>query len=203
MGLRDRCKDSLGDYYLALNPSYDYVPFQQERIVPVLEGVECGDIDRLMIFMPAGHAKTQMATKAFIPWYLGRNPKENVILLCHTQPLAKDFGSDIRNTMTKNEAHRQVFPDIRVDSSNHASDFFKLNKGGAFYAFGMDGGMTGRRADLIMNQNGNGNWDGLPIQTAAIGDANNLVNIFRIDFLGGAAVKQYRHVIRAFTAAIS
>lgn len=60
-----------------------------------------------------------------------------------------------------------------------------------------------KRAELIMNQNGMANWDGLPIQTAAIGDANNLVNIFRIDFLGGAAVKQYRHVIRAFTAVVS
>lgn len=60
-----------------------------------------------------------------------------------------------------------------------------------------------KRQELIMNQNGMANWEGLPIQTAAIGDANNLVNIFRIDFLGGACIKQYRHVRRAFTAAIS
>ena len=60
-----------------------------------------------------------------------------------------------------------------------------------------------QRAELIMNENGKGMWEGLPLQTAAVGDANNLVNIFRIDFLGGACVKQYRHVRRAFTAAIS
>ncbi len=60
-----------------------------------------------------------------------------------------------------------------------------------------------KRADLIMNQNGEANWEGLPIQTAAIGDANNLVNMYRIDFLGGCAVKQYRHVRRAFTAVLS
>ena len=60
-----------------------------------------------------------------------------------------------------------------------------------------------KRAELIMNENGTASWDGLPIQTAASGDTNNLVNMFRIDFLGGSAVKQYRHVIRAFTAVIS
>ena len=60
-----------------------------------------------------------------------------------------------------------------------------------------------KRAELIMNENGMADWDGLPIQTAASGDTNNLVNMFRIDFLGGAAVKQYRHVIRAFTAVVS
>jgi hypothetical protein len=148
--LRELCRDSLGDYYLALNPSYGYVEFQQERIVPVLEGVEAGDIDRLMIFMPAGHAKTDIATKAFIPWYLGRNPTENAILLCHTMPLAKDYGSHIRRVIADNEIHRQIFPEVKISSTNHANDFFMLNRGGAFYAFGMEGGITGRRANLLL-----------------------------------------------------
>jgi hypothetical protein len=150
MSLRDHCYNDLGNYFLALNPSYDYVSFQQKRIVPVLEGVECGDLERLMIFIHAGSAKTDLCTKAFGPWFLGRNPSKNLILFTHTQPLAKDYGSNIRNTMAKNEIHRQVFPDVKVNSTNHASDFFTLNKGGAFYAFGMDGGATGRRADLIL-----------------------------------------------------
>jgi hypothetical protein len=60
-----------------------------------------------------------------------------------------------------------------------------------------------KRAELIMNQNGSADWDGIPIQTAASGDVQSLLNIYRIDFLGGACVKQYRHVKRAFTAAIT
>lgn len=60
-----------------------------------------------------------------------------------------------------------------------------------------------KRAELIMNENGSANWEGLPIQTAASGDTNSLINMYRIDFLGGCAVKQYRHVKRAFTAAIT
>lgn len=60
-----------------------------------------------------------------------------------------------------------------------------------------------KRAKLIMNENGEANWEGLPIQTAASGDTNSLVNIRRIDWLGGAAVKQYRHVRRVYTAALS
>lgn len=60
-----------------------------------------------------------------------------------------------------------------------------------------------KRAKLIMNENGESNWEGLPIQTSASGDTNSLVNIRRIDWLGGACVKQYRHVRRAFTAALS
>jgi hypothetical protein len=149
--LRNICRDSFGEFYLLLNEGYEYVEFQQERIVPVLEGVECGDLDRVMIFMPAGHGKSDIATKAFIPWYLGRNPNKNAILLCHTQPLAKDFGSQIRTIMADSPKYRQVFPDVNVSQANHAADFFRLNNGGAFYAFGMvESGVTGRRADLIL-----------------------------------------------------
>ena len=148
--LRDICYNSFGEFYLLMNSGYGYVEFQQERIVPVLEGVECGDLDRVMIFMPAGHGKTDIATKAFIPWYLGRNPTENAILLCHTMPLAKDYGSHIRRIVATNEGYRQIFPDVKISSTNHANDFFTLNKGGAFYAFGMEGGITGRRANLLL-----------------------------------------------------
>ena len=148
--LRDLCLNSLGEYFLATNPSYNYVDYQQERIVPAIEGLEAGGYERLMIFIAAGHAKTDIGTKSFIPWYMGRNPGHNVILFCHTAPLAKDFGSDIRNRMTKNEAHAAVFPNLKIDTSNHASDFFRTNQGGAFYAFGMDGGASGRRGDLVV-----------------------------------------------------
>lgn len=143
------CRESLGDYYLAVNPSYEYVAYQQERLIPALEGLERGDFDRLMVLVPSGHAKSDIATKAFIPWYLGRNAGRNAILLCHTDPLAKDFGSDIRNKMARNDVHHAVFPNLKVDNANHASNFFRTNQGNSFYAFGMDGALTGRRADLI------------------------------------------------------
>jgi hypothetical protein len=147
---RNLCYDSLGEFYLALYLNYDYVDFQQERIVPALEAVERGDLDRLMIFLPSGHAKTELATKSFIPWYLGRNPNKNVILICHTDPLAKDFGGHIRDTMSNNEVYNSVFPKLKINSLNRASNFFRTNTGNAFYAFGMDGGVTGRRGDLLV-----------------------------------------------------
>jgi hypothetical protein len=148
--LRDLCRDSLGEFALALNPGWDYVNFQQERLIPALEAVESGDIDRLAIYMPSGHSKTDVATLTFIPWYLGRNANKNAILMTHTDSLAKDFGSKIRNTMTRSEVYPKVFPQCRIDGQNRASNFLRTTQGNAFYAFGMDGGVTGRRADLLV-----------------------------------------------------
>ena len=40
---------------MAMNPTYKWVRFQQLQIIPHLEAVERGEIDRLAIFMPPGH----------------------------------------------------------------------------------------------------------------------------------------------------
>lgn len=53
----EKIRNSLGQYYLATNEGYTYVKYQQERIIPLLEKVERGEILRLAIFMPPGHAK--------------------------------------------------------------------------------------------------------------------------------------------------
>lgn len=143
------CRESLGEFYLALNPTYKYVPYQQEIIVPALEGLERGDYDRLMLFMPSRHAKSDVATKAFIPYFLARNPRKNVMLLCHTQPLANTFGSHVRNVMARDDKFKRIFPEVRIDNSNHAKDFFRTNRGNDFYAFGINAGVPGRGADLI------------------------------------------------------
>lgn len=148
--LRQLCYNSLGETYLALNPGWEYVDFQQETIIPALEALEAGELERLALFLPAGHSKSEIATKTFIPWYLGRNPQKNVILITHTDTLAKDYGSHVRDTVAQNPTYQKIFPDLKINSSNRASNFFRTSQGNSFYAFGMDGGVNGRRGDLLV-----------------------------------------------------
>lgn len=143
-------REHLGTYYLATNPAYKSVDFQQKQIIPTLEALERGDFDRLMIFMPSGHAKSDIVTKAFSCWYMARNPGKNVILFSHTEPLAADFGGKIRDQMRESQQHAQIFPEVTVRPTYKAKNFFRTTKGNDFYAFGMDGGAIGRRADLII-----------------------------------------------------
>ncbi len=142
--------DSLGDFYLAQFPTYRYVPFQQEKLIPALELVNQGRISRLAIFIPSGHAKTDIVTKTFIPWYLGRNPGKNAILMAHTDPLAREFGDYVRDAVSNSRAFRLAFPHVRLAGSNRAKGYFRTNQGNAFYAFGMTGAVTGRRGDLLV-----------------------------------------------------
>src|SRR5699024_12691976 len=53
-----------------------------------LEAVERGEIKRLMVFMPPRHGKSEVVTKKFPAWYLGRNPDNEVIISSYSADLA-------------------------------------------------------------------------------------------------------------------
>jgi predicted phage terminase large subunit-like protein len=55
------------------NPLYQVAPHHR-LIADKLEAIERGDIDRLMIFMPPRHGKSELASVRFPAWYMGRNP---------------------------------------------------------------------------------------------------------------------------------
>ena len=142
--------DSLGLYYLAVNPGYDYVKYQQEIIIPALEKVERREIEKLMIWLPAGHSKSDIATRAFVPWVMGRKPQENVIVLSYSADLAtKDFGSKIKERMMS-QVHQAVFPLSKISKDSHGANMFRTISGGTFYAMGLDGTIAGKRAGLIV-----------------------------------------------------
>ena len=47
-----------------------------------LQQVGRGEIDRLMIFMPPGSAKSTYTSVRFASWYLGRHPQDSIIQAC-------------------------------------------------------------------------------------------------------------------------
>jgi len=59
--------------------------------------VERGEIDRLMLLVPPRHGKSELASKRFPAFYLGRHPHRQFISVSATAELAADFGRDVRN----------------------------------------------------------------------------------------------------------
>ena len=56
-----------------------------------------GDLDRLMIFMPPRHGKSELVTKHFTAYFLKHNPEKKVIIGCYNQNLANKFSRGIKN----------------------------------------------------------------------------------------------------------
>lgn len=115
-------------------------------IIEKLEAVDRGEIDRLAIFMPPGSAKSTYASILFPPWHMARHPGRSVIAASHTKELAERFGRRVRNLIAENGSALGV----AVADDNKAAGRWETTAGGEYYAAGVGGAITGRRADLAI-----------------------------------------------------
>jgi predicted phage terminase large subunit-like protein len=119
------------------------------RIADRLEAVERGEIDRLMIFMPPRHGKSELASKRFPAWCLGRDPKRQIIAASYNSDLANDFGRNVRNIVAEPE-FGQVFPSVSLAPDSQAANRMNTNHGGAYVAAGVGTAVTGRGAHIAL-----------------------------------------------------
>ena len=61
------------------------------RIGEQLERVERGEIDRLMLLVPPRHGKSELASRRFPAWYLGRHPEQHFISASASFALAEAY----------------------------------------------------------------------------------------------------------------
>src|SRR5262245_10788002 len=115
--LRRAAKTSLINFTEFTYPRYEPAGLHRQ-IAEQLERVERGEIDRLMLLVPPRHGKSELASRRFPAWYLGRHPEQHFISASASFALAEDFGRDLRNLM-KSEEYQQVF-DTRLAEASQA-----------------------------------------------------------------------------------
>ena len=114
-----------------------------------LEQIEQKQLDVLLVMMPPGSAKSSYGSVAFPAWYLGRNPRNCVIAASHTAELAERFGRRVRNIVAS-PLHQAVFPECALSTDSTAAGRWDTSHGGEYFAAGVGGAVTGRRADLAI-----------------------------------------------------
>lgn len=124
------------------------VPSHINTLIQALQKVEKGEIKRLLVTMPPRAGKSQIASRLFPAWYLGRNPNKNIIFTTYGQDFADDFGRQVRNYIA-NDKYSAVFPEVKLSSDSASVKKFSLNSGGGYFAVGAGGAITGRGADCI------------------------------------------------------
>lgn len=107
-----------------------------------------GQIKRLMIFMPPRHGKSELASKRFPSWFVGRNPKRNIIAASYNSDLATDFGREVRNIVSSRR-YRNLFDTTLADDST-AANRWHTNQGGMYVAAGIGTAVTGRGAHVFL-----------------------------------------------------
>ncbi len=120
-----------------------------EQIAAKLEAVERGEIDRLMIFMPPRHGKSELASKRFPAWCLGKDPTRQIIAASYNSDLSNDFGRNVRNLVAEPE-FGQVFSGVSLAPDSQAANRMNTNRGGAYVAAGVGTAVTGRGAHIAL-----------------------------------------------------
>lgn len=144
---RRRARESLVDFAKYTNDLY--VPAEHHKLIAdKLEAVARGDIKRLMITMPPRHGKSELASRRFPAWYLGKNPSAQIIAASYNSDLASDFGREVRNIVSSPE-YKAIF-DVNLAQDSQAANRWHTDCKGMYVAAGVGTAVTGRGADILL-----------------------------------------------------
>lgn len=120
-------------------------------IAAALEEVEKGTPgwQRLIIVMPPRHGKSELSSRRFPAYFIGRNPYWQLILATYGEALAEDFGRKVREIM-RSDAYAQIFPDVKLKDDSQAADRLETVQGGILHFVAARGALTGRGAHLLL-----------------------------------------------------
>lgn len=148
MQRRRAARQSLIDFTCYTKPDF-LVGEHHLQIAAALEEVERGECDRLMIFAPPRHTKSELASRRFPSWYIGRHPDKQLIAATYSGDFALDFGRDVRG-IVQSEEFSALFPDVGLAPDSQAANRWHTTQGGVSVYVGVGGPITGRGAHVAL-----------------------------------------------------
>lgn len=140
------------------NPKYQLEWFH-ELIADHCQMLYEGKIKNLMVFMPPQHGKSEIISRNFPAWALGRNPDLKIAGCSYSSDLAEQFSRSIQRTLDSKE-YQSIFPNTYLNGSNshidtrgylRNADIFEIvNHHGFYKAVGVCGGLTGTPVDIAI-----------------------------------------------------
>lgn len=99
-----------------------------------------------MLLLPPRHGKTELASRRYPAWNLGRNPHRQIIAASATESFATDVGREVRNIVRQQE-FADAFPNVNLSQDSTAAGRWHTNHGGIFAAVGVGSQILGKGAD--------------------------------------------------------
>lgn len=118
------------------------------------------NLDRLMVFMPPQHGKTEMTSRQLPPWIFGHWPDARIIGGSYSATLAKENSRDAKRVINSDEYHdvfahsqipsKRVATDEREAYKNTATHWEIVGRRGSYKGVGAGQGVSGSPADYII-----------------------------------------------------
>lgn len=128
-------------WLIAVTPQFSWGWRHLEHTRAQLDRITTGEINRLMIFEPPRHGKSEMTTIRYPVWRLESNPELRVIVGAYNQTLANKFSR---------KARRIARARMPLSEERTAVEDWETAKGGGLRSVGVGGGITGQGGNLII-----------------------------------------------------
>lgn len=157
--LRLEAPQSLASFLCYSNPKYQLQWFHRV-IADACQKLFEGEIKNLMIFVPPQHGKSEIVSRNFPAWALGRDPNLKIAGCSYSADLAEKFSLSIQRSIDSRE-YQTIFPETWLNGSTghddrqrafiRNTDYFETVGHSGFYkAVGVGGGLTGTPVDIAI-----------------------------------------------------
>ena len=127
-----------------------YEEAQHHKVLAAaLEAVAEGKILRLIVTMPPRHGKSELVSRRFPAWYMGKDPYKSIIFATYNEEFSEDFGRDVREIM-RQPVYTQIFPHFEFRQGAVSAGRIQTKEGGLAVFVGRGGSITGRGANILL-----------------------------------------------------
>lgn len=128
------------------------VSWHHRLVVDALHRVLEGKCRRLMIFQPPQTSKSELVSRRFPAFALGKNPSLRIIACSYSDSLAQDMSRDVQKVMSTEE-YGKLFPETALAEASDIEkrtqgQFDVVGKQGYYIASGIMGSITGKTSDI-------------------------------------------------------
>ena len=114
-----------------------------------------GKRPRLIITMPPRSGKSEIVSRRFPAYFLGKYPDLSIISVSYSATLAEDFCRDVQRIIDSDE-YKAIFPNTKLSDKKdknykRTSDIFEIvGHKGVYCSAGVGGGITGKGCDILI-----------------------------------------------------
>jgi predicted phage terminase large subunit-like protein len=140
-----RCRESFLEFSIEVMRHEGLAPAAHHRLlIKHLQAVVDGQIQRLMIFMPPGSAKSKYTSELLPAWFMGHCPGEPVIGASHTNSLSRRLSGRAQRYL---RAYSGI---LGCELASEAKERWETTLAGEYLSATVGGSLPGFRAQLCI-----------------------------------------------------
>jgi hypothetical protein len=148
-------------FYKYMQPSHvPTINWHHIHLCKKLELFAQGKIKKLMVFMPPQHGKSELCSRIFPAYMLGKRPTARIISASYNAHLSSKFNRDVQRNIDS-ASFKLTFPNVGLNAKAVRSDkngawlrnkdeFEVVAYGGYYKNSSVRGGITGRSCDIAI-----------------------------------------------------